>query len=188
MIKHLLTALIPLTLAPLTAFTISLSEIQNNPQKYVKIGEDIYSAYYVDTESIKLLRDASPYYTLQADIYDVTYTSRYIFQETAVYNYDYTRSFDSIDKKLTKLFATKGTEDLLYSKAYSSALASELEKDSGIIYSNSTIDAYSFDGTYLSSLPPSTDLKADFGTQSCSYANFVFYKHFGTYFFPENFS
>lgn len=187
--KRLLAALIPLTFAPVCAFAISLSELQDNSQKYVKIDEDIYSAHYINTESIKSLREASPYYTLQADIYTILYSSRSILQETSVFNYDYTRSFKSINEKLEKEFALKGSKELLYSKAYSNALWDEFQKNSGIVASDSTTEVYSFDGIYRGSLPASSfDYKVDWATACGSYANFVFYKHLGIYFFPEKFS
>ena len=187
--KHLLAALIPLALAPLSAFAISISEIQENPQKYVKVDEDISSAHYIDIESIKSLRDASPYYTLQADMYLASYSSRSIFQNTIIFNFDYTRSYKSLNEALEKDFIAKGKKALLYSKAYTSALWDEIEKNSGILANDSATEVYSFDGVYRCSFPPSkSDYKVDWATACGLYADFVFYRHFGIYFFPEKFS
>lgn len=58
--KKILLLLLGLILIPFSAFAISLSEIQSDPGRYVKVAEGQTDACYVDSYSIKSLRYAPP--------------------------------------------------------------------------------------------------------------------------------
>ena len=63
--KKILLLLLGLILIPFSAFAISLSEIQSDPGRYVKVAEGQTTTMYVDSYSIQSLRYAPPYYTIQ---------------------------------------------------------------------------------------------------------------------------
>ena len=62
--KKILLLLLGLILIPFSAFAISLSEIQSDPGRYVKVAEGQTTTMYVDSYSIQSLRYAPPYYTM----------------------------------------------------------------------------------------------------------------------------
>lgn len=59
----LLNILFLLWFIPISALAISLEELQNNTDSYVKILEGKPGTVYVDVNSIHSLRYAPPYYT-----------------------------------------------------------------------------------------------------------------------------
>ena len=54
--KKILLLLLGLILIPFSAFAISLSEIQSDPGRYVKVAEGQTTTMYVDSYSIQSLR------------------------------------------------------------------------------------------------------------------------------------
>ena len=50
--KRILTLLFTLILIPFSTFAISRSDLQNNPERYVKVAEGQTDACYVDSYSI----------------------------------------------------------------------------------------------------------------------------------------
>ena len=66
--KKILLLLPGLILILFSAFAISLSEIQSDPGRYVKVAEGQTTTMYVDSYSIQSLRYAPPYYTIQGKI------------------------------------------------------------------------------------------------------------------------
>lgn len=98
--KKILLLLLGLILIPFSAFAISLSEIQSDPGRYVKVAEGQTTTMYVDSYSIQSLRYAPPYYTIQGKIYYVSYTGNCIEKSTVIFNYDYDRSSVNLRKDL----------------------------------------------------------------------------------------
>lgn len=74
-----------------SAFAISLSELQNSPQ-FLKTDETSDDTYYLNQDSIKILRYSPPYYTLEYTIYIVSYSNKAIVEINTVANYNYDRS------------------------------------------------------------------------------------------------
>lgn len=81
-----------------TAFAVSLNELDNSPQKYVKVFETRSYALAVDAASINIVRETPPYYTLQANEYLVDYASATIVQYQLTVTYDYQRSTQGLIK------------------------------------------------------------------------------------------
>lgn len=80
MIKKIIVTLFVFLSMQVTAFAVSLNELDNSPQKYVKVFETRSYALVVDAASINIVRETPPYYTLQANEYLVDYASATIAQ------------------------------------------------------------------------------------------------------------
>ena len=94
--KKIFTTLLAAAFIPFSTFAISLSDITNNSEQYVKIKNSMNTTLYVDISSIESLRYDPPYYTLRGKAYAVNYSSNRIFETTDIINYDYTKSVDSV--------------------------------------------------------------------------------------------
>ena len=86
--KKILIILLSILCIPISAFAISLTTLQNNPDRYLKVDEDSTAAMYLDTYSVKSIRYSPPYYTLSAKTYFVLYPYDYIILCTQTFNYD----------------------------------------------------------------------------------------------------
>ena len=157
---------------PLSAFAISLDEIQNNPDRYIKLKEDTSSTYYLEQESIKVLRDSFPYLTLQAKIYLVMYDQSAIADDFFTISYDYSRS--SFALMISKRIESP---DITVDKLVDYAIA-EAKKDSGMAVNIKANNYCDLDGTIISHGPIHVwSGKATFETILYSVANKVFYHH-----------
>lgn len=67
--KKILASFILTALAPITTFAISLSDLTNNPDQYTKVHQNDYTTVYVDNESIKVVKDESPDYTIRGIVF-----------------------------------------------------------------------------------------------------------------------
>lgn len=175
--KRLLTALISLTLVPLSAFAISLSEIQTSPQQYIKISEDANAASFMDIDSIKSIRYSPPYCTLQCRILLVSYNRSQIWDCNTTFNYDYDKNFE------TRFNAHRATNPSSTISQLFDLTLTDLEKDSGVIYSVNNGIIFNFDGIILRDVSPTYAEKvpynsriyacADFGFKNCYGINFT---------------
>lgn len=173
--KLILTFLIML-MTPLTAFAISSNELQNNPDRYIRFNETQNETVYADTNSIKCLRYAPPYYTLQAKIYFVAYDLNAIAEITNIYNYDYNQSTLSIMDKIMK------SNPLCSEKEFMKLVLSEAYKNSGITCGTTTMTRYNLNGIYQSSENKSSTEKVDFLSNGYRLANLIFEKYYTTEF------
>ena len=98
--KKIMIILLAILCIPLSSFAMSLSTLENNPQRYIKISENYNSAVYTDTGSIKSIRYSPPYYTLSANTYYVVYKLNIVFACSEIYNYDYNYSTESTMKRI----------------------------------------------------------------------------------------
>ena len=171
--KRLLAALIPLALAPLSTFAISLSEIQDNPQKYIKVVEDANAAFYVDVDSIKSLRYSPPYYTLQCSMLLVAYDANRILDFTETFNYD-------LKKSPGTRYRTYETSNSAYTEEQILKMAwNDAKNDCGVIFSSAAGNFYDFDGAFLRESPPLRAEKAELGSNIYICADFMFNKYYG---------
>ncbi len=179
--KNFILAFLLALMMPLSAFAISLDDLQNNPNSYVKVCENVTSTYYLEQGSIKVLRDSFPYLTLQAKIYLVMYEQSAIAVDLYTISYDCNRS-------LFALVVSKRIEspNMPTDKLTDYAIA-EARKDSGIAVNIEANHYYHLDGTTIISRPMHVfGDKAKFETLLYSVANNVFYQHnqCKAYFFP----
>lgn len=176
--KKFLIALFLLLIMPFPAFAISLTELQSNPDRYIVYAETPLETIYIDINSIKSIRYAPPYYTMQAKIFFVAYDLKFILEEESSYNYNYNRSFETLIKKQSQLNPSGNVNQIIGLAKY------EAEKDSGIIISNLTKNIYDFNGTYFNSGNPRYGIKAEFLSNVYRMANFIFKKYYSIQFWP----
>ena len=141
--KKILLLLLGLILIPFSAFAISLSEIQSDPGRYVKVAEGQTTTMYVDSYSIQSLRYAPPYYTIQGKIYYVSYTGNCIEKSTVIFNYDYDRSSVNLRKDLMP------NNPYITDADRGNALWNEIKANTGIKFTETDVYTYSLSGDYI---------------------------------------
>lgn len=175
--KKILLAFLLAIMLPLSAFAISLDEINSSPNRYVKVTEDAKNAFYVDVSIIKSLRYSPPYYVLQCRSFYISYERNYICQQLdSTFSYDYNKNYISQFKKIISSHPNYKAEQI---SQLLDLADEEVKKDSGIIYNAETVDFYNFDGTYQFSAPPAYAEKVIFGSNLYATADFVFKKYYG---------
>ena len=98
--KKILVILMAILCIPISGFAMSLSTLENNPQRYIKISEDYNFAVYTDAGSVKSIRYSPPYYTLSTNTYYVVYKLNMVVLYSEIYNYDYNYSTESTMKRI----------------------------------------------------------------------------------------
>ena len=81
---------------PIIVDAISVDELRANPSRYQLVFSDAREDEYVDNASISVVRYATPYYTINAIAYAVTYNTSVITKYENTYFLDYNRSFKSL--------------------------------------------------------------------------------------------
>lgn len=158
---------------PLSAFAISLDEINSNPNRYVKVIEEAEGTFYVDVSSIKSLRYSPPYYTMQFREIYIDYTMNLIADGSCTFNYDYNKSFLSRFGVQTRLHPSYTLRSIFN-------LASEdIKKDSGIISNSDSAACYNFNGVFDCTIDPLLGEKVIYGSNNYEIANFIFNKYYG---------
>lgn len=175
MIKRVLAIFSLLVLLPLSGFAISISEIQNNPSRYIKTSDENDMAMYVDINSIKSLRVVFPYYTAQAKVYSIFYNGPSIGETTYTINYDYNRSAAFLNAVLLKNYPNMTQEQR------SRILFDEVIRDCGISLHYSSMPVYALNGTYLKQINVPAP-KTYFNSPNYKTANFIFKQCYKDYF------
>lgn len=175
--KRILTLLFTLILIPFSTFAISRSDLQNNPERYVKVAEGQTDACYVDSYSIKSLRYAPPYYTIRAKVYGPDYAKNGIFEFTITCFYDYNRNSKQLMENIVAESPNKSDTNSMAKK-----FMSQLNKNIGIKYTMTDINCYTLDGTYVNSLRPFYNQSVVLNSNPYHAANYMFYKCYNIYF------
>lgn len=179
--KQLLVIFSLLVLLPISGFAISLNELQGNPSQYVKVVELPNTTTYVDINSIKSLRYAPPYYTMQTRVHTVSYNELSIITSDLTFNYDYNRSIVTLHPLIPKNNPNSSNEEK------ERLLQEELFKDCGVSTKISRCLIYTWEGTYITQLTLGdlADLnsrKTQFISENYNVANFIFKKYYNQYF------
>lgn len=179
MIKKIIVALFVFLSMQVTAFAVSLNELDNNPQKYVKVFETRSYALAVDAASINVVRETSPYYTLQSNEYLVDYASATIVQYQLTVTYDYQRS-------------TQGLINLIYAQTpkiprelFLQRYAEEGVANCGMTYSSKISYVYDFNGRVKHDHPSYVEKynqRIWAGSDIFDVSNYMFKKQYGVYF------
>lgn len=82
----ILAALFFITLS--TVGAISLSELQDNPEKYLFVNSNQIESTYIDRDSIKEIRAEEPYFVINAECYTADYINDGIMKSSVTYLYD----------------------------------------------------------------------------------------------------
>lgn len=176
--KRLITMLFMLMLIPLSCSAISLDEIQSKPEQYKNIIETSTGTVYVDINSIKSLRYAPPYYTLQTKSYFAIYNLSCISEQTINFSYDYSRSLNSLIKKVDRENPTKSTDEKI------NLIYQEASKDCGVIQSIVKADNYELDGKFITKGDTEYNLKVNYNKGVFNIANYIFRKAYDEDFLP----
>lgn len=180
--KHLLiTTLLSIALIPFTASAISLTELQNNPDRYKAVCERKELTVYVDNDTISSLRYSPPFYSLSADVYTVSYESGKIFGGTFAMNYDYNQNPDSIIDRI-KAEHPHYTQDQIIHYLSVSSVA-----NSGIVISSSKLQVWTLDGDLTYTGNGFSNEKAPISSPWYHAANYSFLKYYNKL-FSANFS
>ena len=145
--KKILIILLAILCIPVSTFAITLSTLQNNPDRYLKVDEDSTAAMYLDTYSVKSIRYSPPYYTLSAKTYFVLYPYDYISLCTQTFNYDYNYSMHSTLTRTVSDMNQNGEtldDDVIISRAQTA-----VQENSGITYSMTYLASWKFNGQLL---------------------------------------
>lgn len=172
--KHLITIIFGLCLIPLSCSAISLDELQSQPNIYKKITDSKEHTLYADLNSIKSIRYAPPYYTLQSKLYLVEYNNIGIIESTTLFNYDYNRTTSSLIKKI--VWENPNLSDDEFYKR----LQQELREDSGITCSHLDYKLYSYSGNRKNTYGPQPQKysaeKVEYASSLYITANVIFQK------------
>lgn len=172
--KKILFILLAIICIPVSSFAISLSTLQNNPEKYLKISEDYEYEHYLDLGSVKSIRYSPPYYTISANTYTVDYESNLIFSDSNIYNYDYNYS-----RKLTRIRIISEMNEKwepLNEEIVKSRVEEALHENSGISSTVTLLADWAFDGRLIKRMPPNYTFHGDthYGTPDYCMANAVY--------------
>lgn len=175
--KHLLiTTLLSIALIPFTASAISLTELQNNPDRYKAVCENKKSTIYVDNDTISSLRYYPPFYSLSADVYSVSYTNGNIIGGTFAMNYDYNQSPESI------IDLIKAEHPDYTPKQISDYSAVLLFANSGIVISSSKLQVWTLDGDLTYTGDGLSNVKAQMTSPWYHATNYSFLKYYNKLF------
>ena len=183
--KHLfITTLLSIALIPFTASAISLTELQNDPDRYKAVCENKEMTVYVDNDTISSLRYSPPFYSLSADVYIVSYGRGKIYGETVAMNYDYNQNPDSIIDRIKAEHPHYTQDQIIHYVSVSSVT------NSGIVIScSSKIQVWTLDGdlTFTYTGNGYSNKKAPISSPFYHAANYSFLKYYNKL-FNANFS
>lgn len=180
--KKILIILLAILCIPVSSFAISLSTLQNNSNRYLKIDDNYEVAIYLDTYSVKSIRYTPPYYTLSATIYLVRYPLNDIIVYSSIYNYDYNYSTKTTIKKVISDMKQNG--EPLDSEEISTRVENSQRENSGIEVNNTFLSAWKLNGQLItnSSLGSSSMDNVNYGTFDFAIAVEVFKTYYHQYF------
>lgn len=97
--KKILIILLAILCIPISSFAISLSTLENNPQRYEDLGGSTGIELYLDYNSVQSLVYNPPYYRMKVKVYGVVY-NQLIDVYSCVFDYDYYYSGESTGKRI----------------------------------------------------------------------------------------
>ena len=179
--KKILIILLAILCIPISGFAMSLSTLENNPNRYLKVDEDSVNAVYLDTYSVKSIRYSPPYYTLSAQTYYVNYEYCMIASNSVIFNYDYNHSVKTTREQI--VLNMLQNNETLTEDAIESNIENALRKDSGINLNYQVQDTWTLIGQKIKS-PAGDRQNIDISYDSPGYAlaQYVFHTYYNQYF------
>ena len=171
--KKICTALFLAFLSPLSAFAISLADIQNTPERYETVTNQQGYTYYVDNSTLKSIKTMPPYSAIECIYYKVDSINKSIIETPTTFSYNANRDGLYI------------LDIGIYGGPISSMgerMKAELLRDPGIQYSSDGIKCYDFDGTFKNSPRPTPFRKCIFKSPEFLIGNFIYKKYYGELF------
>lgn len=175
--KKLIIFLLCITLSPFTAFAIALSSITNNPAQYKKVHKDENWSTYIDKDSIKPIRHAPPFYTIQGTIYDVSNDNKLIRESILVVDYNYAYSINSFIRKdniWDSTFSLYDTKEQTINKL-TTKFDQKIMKNTGMIASETYAKMWTSNEKKATPLSAEHDFLIKFATSKYYVANYLFY-------------
>lgn len=170
--KRMITILFMLLLIPLSCSAISLEELQSNPEHYKNIFEAPEATVYVDSNSIKSIRNTPPYYALQVKLYYVIYDMTTITESACIFSYNKNRSSAILANKIIAENPTKSYNE------QNDIFLSELEKNCGMTFSEQKINHYKFNGKLDLTGTPSYNNEIKYNTNMARVAKYIFKQYY----------
>ena len=98
--KKILIILLAILCIPISSFAISLSTLENNPQRYEDLGGSTGIELYLDYNSVQSLVYNPPYYRMKITTYVVVPAFKSICAYSYIFDYDYYYSIESTGKRI----------------------------------------------------------------------------------------
>ncbi len=178
--NYLLPLLASLMFLPMPTSAISLSELQNDPTRYVVIDEISFGTLYVDTNSIQSIRYTPPYYTISGKIYEVGYNDNIIIETNLIVNYDYDLRFTTQD-----IVSVVNQNPNLPGYALINKVCTAIENRDSLSAGSASTSFWRLDGSYISDEDASPIERISAGSPIYFAANYFFYKCYNEYFEPQ---
>lgn len=146
--KKILIILLAIFFIPITSFAMSLSTLQNNPERYLKHGRGLVSDIYVDTASIQSLDYDPPYYRMKITTYVVVPAFNSISAYSSIFDYDYYYSIESTGKRI--IADMNENNEPMDEDVYRERLHNSIEENTGIEMTMEPIAVWTTKGRLIS--------------------------------------
>ena len=165
-----------LLLTPVLASAISLAEIESDPDRYVDVSNH---QLFVDVTTIDSVRYAPPYYTLEAEVYEVYPNS--IVESLYVVGYNYERSYEGIKEHVRTNYPN------LSDAERARQLNVEMQNNTGMYCTVEDESIYSLQGELLNQVEKNSYRENISYMSPVFYiGNYLFYRYYNTYFLPND--
>ena len=162
-------------LTPILSSAISLSDIENNPDRYIDVSNH---EVFVDVDTIESVRYAPPYYTLKAEVYSVYPNS--IVESTYAVGYNYERSYTGIKEYISQNYPNISAAD----KA--KLLNTQIQSNTGMYCSIQDENIYSLNGELLNQVESNySQQDITFMSPAFYVGNYLFYRYYNQFFLPN---
>lgn len=191
MFRKILAALIAVLIIPISTFAISVSDIQNNPNRYKYISQCADGAVYLDLDSVSSQRYSPPFYTLAADSYTVVYTKNCIIGAKFIFNYDYNHGRMTAIKNALDEMRKNNKIEIRNNKEYMSddtyeeiknRVNSQMKIDTGVRALVAHTTVWNLDGKYINARDSNNEMSAGYNTIPYYLAEEAFHKYYNQWF------
>ena len=128
--KKILIILLAILCIPISGFAMSLSILENNPNRYIEISELQGMTVYLDSDSIQSLVYNPPYYRMKITAYNVINNLKMIYAISWVFDYDYYYSAKSTSDRI--LAEMSENNEPMTKDMFSEKLEHNLREQTGI--------------------------------------------------------
>lgn len=128
--KKILIILLAILCIPISGFVMSLSILENNPNRYIEISELQGMTVYLDSDSIQSLVYNPPYYRMKITAYNVINNLKMIYAISWVFDYDYYYSAKSTSDRI--LAEMSENNEPMTKDMFSEKLEHNLREQTGI--------------------------------------------------------
>lgn len=128
--KKILIILLAILCIPISGFVMSLSILENNPNRYIEISKLQGMTVYLDSDSIQSLVYNPPYYRMKITAYNVINNLKMIYAISWVFDYDYYYSAKSTSDRI--LAEMSENNEPMTKDMFSEKLEHNLREQTGI--------------------------------------------------------